>query len=73
MRVKDIGLLAAIDAAGSPTALARLLGITKQAVFSWERVPYERARAVQDATGIPLHDLRPDIWPAPNGKEHTND
>lgn len=60
--MRDIGLQAAIEAAGSIKALAELLGISKQAVWTWKRVPAERAHDIQASTGIPLYVLRPDLW-----------
>lgn len=54
-------------AAGGPSALARKLGgkITPQAVGQWSRIPAERVQAVAAASGIPPHELRPDLFPAP--------
>ena len=46
--------------------LARGVGVKPQAVASWiekGRIPAERARDVSRETGIPLHELRPDLWP----------
>ena len=51
-----------IAAAGGPSALARALGISPQAVCQWKRVPPLRAQAVHDVTGIPPAVLRPDIF-----------
>lgn len=50
--------------------MARLLGVTGEAVRKWEhtRVPAERCRAIEQATNgaVTVHDLRPDIFgPAP--------
>jgi DNA-binding transcriptional regulator YdaS (Cro superfamily) len=53
----------AIAAAGGYRELAKKLGITPQAVFVWPIVPVERARRVEELTGIPVEELRPDIWP----------
>jgi DNA-binding transcriptional regulator YdaS (Cro superfamily) len=59
----------AIKAKGlSQRALADLAGVTEARVSQWisgVRVPAERCLAVSAATGIPLHDLRPDIYPPP--------
>ncbi len=55
----------ALDIAGGPTALARHLGITKQAVSQWLKVPPERVLAVEDATGVACYELRPDIYRVP--------
>jgi DNA-binding transcriptional regulator YdaS (Cro superfamily) len=47
--------------------LARRIGINKSSVTLWgqRRVPAERVLEVEKATGIPRHELRPDIYPAP--------
>lgn len=60
--MRDSGLERAITAAGGTAKLATAIGITSQAISQWARVPVERARDVNAATGIPLHELRPDIW-----------
>lgn len=43
--------------------VARALGITHGAVSQWKRVPAERVIAVSDLTGVPRHELRPDLYP----------
>jgi len=50
---------------GLRAKIARELGITFPAVLKWRRVPAERLPEVERATGIPRHELRPDICPAP--------
>lgn len=52
---------------GNLTALSRALGVTPAAVLRWieGRVPAERVRAVAAQTGIPPHELRPDLFDAP--------
>ena len=51
---------------GSGAELARLLGdITSQAISQWRRVPAERVLDVERVTGVPRHELRPDLYPAP--------
>ena len=55
-------------AAGGATMLARKLTIaghpiTPQAVSLWRQVPPERVGPVSQVTGIPVHELRPDLWP----------
>lgn len=54
----------AIAAVGSATELARLLGVTKQAISQWglRKIPAERVVEVEKLTGIPRHELRPDIF-----------
>lgn len=53
------------EAAGGVTNLARQIGITSQAISQWDRVPAERVLAVETATGVSRHDLRPDIYGPP--------
>lgn len=60
----------AADKAGSQTALARLLGCTPQAVqrmCASGRVPAERVLKIEEATGVPRHELRPDLYPEITG------
>lgn len=53
-------------AAGGNTGLAKLIGgLTPQAISQWRRVPVERVLDVEKATGVPRHELRPDIYPPP--------
>ena len=60
MNVKDI-----IKAAGGVTSVARTLGIKHPSVCGWRRVPAEHVMAVSRLTGIPPHQLRQDVFPAP--------
>ncbi len=50
------------------TALARALDgkISPQAISQWKRVPAERVLDVERVTGVPRHELRPDLYPAPS-------
>jgi DNA-binding transcriptional regulator YdaS (Cro superfamily) len=52
-------------AAGGPSALAAKLGIRAPSIYSWTRIPAGRAAKVEAATGIPRHELRPDLWAPP--------
>lgn len=45
--------------------IARALGISRNAVGKWKRVPAERVLAIEAFTGISRHDLRPDLYPRP--------
>lgn len=42
-------------------------GVNKSTVQRWEdgRVPAERVLDVERSTGVPCHELRPDLYPAP--------
>jgi DNA-binding transcriptional regulator YdaS (Cro superfamily) len=58
----DPGLRLAIEAAGSVTALAKLIGMSQQALSEWRRVPAHRIRQIEAATGIAREQLRPDLY-----------
>ena len=64
-RYMEKNLKHALEIIGGPAALARQLGISKQAVGQWPRVPAERVLDVVRACdgGITRHQLRPDIYP----------
>lgn len=55
----------AIEKAGSVKALAELLGLKPQGISQWRRIPAERAARISAITGIPRHELRPDLWEPP--------
>jgi DNA-binding transcriptional regulator YdaS (Cro superfamily) len=44
-------------------SVAAALGITPGAVSQWDAVPPERVLDVERITGIPRHELRPDLYP----------
>jgi DNA-binding transcriptional regulator YdaS (Cro superfamily) len=50
---------------GGVSKLAALLGIRHQSFYSWHRIPAERVLDVERVTGIPRHELRPDLYPQP--------
>jgi DNA-binding transcriptional regulator YdaS (Cro superfamily) len=62
LRPKNKEVERAIKAAGGVSALAAALGVSKQVVHQWWRVPAERVQAVVTVTGIPPWELRPDIF-----------
>jgi DNA-binding transcriptional regulator YdaS (Cro superfamily) len=61
------GLAAAIAKAGTAAELGRAVGVSRFAVQQWKDagIPPARVPAVSRVTGIPLHELRPDIFDAP--------
>jgi DNA-binding transcriptional regulator YdaS (Cro superfamily) len=63
MAEKDPALQKAIDAIGGGNKLAAKLDITPQALSQWDRVPPLRVIEVERATGVPRHELRPDLYP----------
>ena len=56
------GLKAAVEAVGGLRALARLLGITHQAILQWDKVPAERLLEIERVTGVARERLRPDLY-----------
>lgn len=46
-----------------PSHLARQIGVTPQAIAQWDRVPVKHVLSVERITGVPRHELRPDIYP----------
>ncbi len=61
--MRDTALQRAINLAGGPGELGRILGISSQAISQWTRVPAERVLEVEKASGVNRHLLRPDIYP----------
>ncbi len=57
----------AISVAGGQSALARKIGKSQGHVWHWlkvaKRVPAEAVLAIEEATGVPRHELRPDVYP----------
>ena len=52
----------ACEKAGSAAELARKLGIKRQAIGQWSEIPIRHVHKVHEVTGIPLTDLRPDVF-----------
>ncbi len=68
--MRDNALERAITEAGGVTALARAINVTPQAISQWDRVPAERAIAVEQATKgkVTRQQLRPDVFGADETK-----
>ena len=47
---------------GLQAALAKHLGVSRQAISDWPAVPIDRLKDVEAFTGIPREKLRPDIF-----------
>lgn len=56
-------LESAIRIAGSPSALAKAIGVKLPSVCCWNRVPAQRVLQIEKALGISRHELRPDLYP----------
>jgi len=52
----------------SKSDLADALGITRQALSQWRRVPHERVLEIEKLLGIPRTVMRPDIYPPTEGR-----
>jgi DNA-binding transcriptional regulator YdaS (Cro superfamily) len=63
MNDKTTALKIAIERAGGQAEFARRMGITTQAVSQWDEVPPLRVLAVERLSGVPRHELRPDLYP----------
>lgn len=64
------GLERAIAIAGSVSALARMIDVDHQLILYWRNrskrgIAAEYVIMIERATGVPRHELRPDIYPAP--------
>jgi DNA-binding transcriptional regulator YdaS (Cro superfamily) len=59
----DRALEEAVKRAGGVRALARALGITHQALMTWDKTPSLRVLKVEALTGVSRHRLRPDLYP----------
>lgn len=58
----------AIEKAGGQSAMARVCGVTQPTVWGWintgrKILPAEYVLAVEGATGLSRHVLRPDLYP----------
>ena len=56
----------AVKLAGGQSALGKTLGVSQQRVWHWlhklQRVPAEYCVAIEKATGVSRHELRPDVF-----------
>ena len=60
--MRDPGLNEALRAVGGVSELARKIGISQPSISNWTRVPADRVRAVESATGVNRTILRPDLY-----------
>ena len=65
----DDVLQEAVRRVGGLRVLARALGVSHQAILQWDRAPPRRVLDLERLTGIPRHDLRPDLYSA--GEAHA--
>lgn len=57
----------AVAAAGSESELARRLEIRVQSVQQWKRIDDKWLLQVEEVTGVPREELRPDLFRRANG------
>ena len=63
VRTLPPGLRKAVDALdGTTSTLASKVGVSPQAVSVWRKVPEKHLRRIHRLTGVPLEELRPDLF-----------
>lgn len=70
------GLERACAIAGSQIELGRMIGKSQSFIWYWlerakDGVPAKYCSAIERATGVPRHELRPDLWPPPRDSERA--
>jgi len=54
----------------TPKQIADAMGVALSTVYKWEKgtiqIPAERVLALERITGVPRHELRPDLFPREN-------
>jgi len=63
MRIDDPHILRAIERAGGGTVVAARLGLTRQAIYQWRRIPAQYVIALERLSGVSRRRLRPDLYP----------
>lgn len=61
----DHPLATIFERGGGVAALARKLGRSHSTLLGWERVPPAHVPEVSRITGVPRHELRPDLYEPP--------
>lgn len=56
------GLEKVVQKVGSKYRLAKLLGLTPQAVYAWDKVHCDYVAEVRKITGLSVKQIRPDFW-----------
>jgi len=62
---RDPALVAALSRRLAVKRIAAAAGISSQAVSRWRRVPERWLDVVARVSGVPAHELRPDLRSAP--------
>ena len=68
-----LGWQMAVEASKTMTALAEELGVSRASVsaWKWRGIPAAHCLKIHALTGVPLHDLRPDIYPVLSATNST--
>lgn len=63
----ETGFDKAVAAVGGRERFMETLGVSRRTFFTWKKglVPLGRYLVIAERTGVPLHVLRPDVWPVP--------
>lgn len=56
----------AVRTLGGYSAMARRLGVSRQAVWQYQRCPKNRVLEIETLTGVSRYDLRPDLYEVEN-------
>lgn len=54
-----------IERAGGAAHIAQVLGITRQAVHQWRKIPIDRVLTIERLSGVNRREIRPDkafLW-----------
>lgn len=51
-----------LEASGGVGPLASSLGITRHAIYQWDKVPADRVGQVMEVTGLRADQIRPDLF-----------
>jgi DNA-binding transcriptional regulator YdaS (Cro superfamily) len=62
MKHRDPVIVDVFACFGGASSLAKKLGLTRQCVSQWEKIPLKYVRDIARQTKIPLRRLRPDIY-----------
>ncbi len=60
-----IAVQTVVRLAGGPERLGRAIGVTRQAVDQWQRIPVKHVLVLERLLHVPRHKQRPDFYPPP--------
>jgi DNA-binding transcriptional regulator YdaS (Cro superfamily) len=59
---RDPAIMAVLFKYGNAVKLATELGISRQAVSRWTKIPMRHLATISEFTGMQPHELRPDVF-----------